>query len=162
MKHLALVLTLVMACNFLQAQEKTKETRTFSKIEVEAEKGDINLQTGKIEEFSEGVKVTLSADESTVTPIVITSKTMTILSENGSSDVSGFVMKDDVKLKHSKGSISADNLEWSNSAGTLNFTGNAVADYGQKTPITADAIIYNLTTGLANVAKIRVGLPLKN
>ena len=161
MKHLILILTLSMACNLIQAQENTKQAQAYSKLEVDYGEAKINLQTGKFEEMTKGVKVTLRSEDPDVESIVITSKTMTILTEDGASGISGFVMKGEVKLIHSKTTIAADNLEWSNRAGTLDFTGNVVADFGKETPIRADAIKYNLTTERATITNGSNGLSLE-
>lgn len=160
MKRLSLILTLIMACSILQAQEKSKEKQSFSEILVEAGEGVINLQTKEIEGFTKGVKVTLAAEDSVEESIVITSKTMTILTKEGTSDTSGFVMKGDVKLKHPKFATSSDQLEWNRSEGTLFFSGNVVADFGRESPTRATTIKYDLATGRAIFTDMRVGLPV--
>ena len=157
MKRLLLLLTLTLACNLLHAQGDTKQPQTFSEINVKYGEAKINFQTHTIEEMAKGVEVTFGSEDVAAESMVITADTMTVLNEEGSSGISGFVMhkgkgpKDKVKFKYQEINITADKLEWSTSTGSLRFSGNVVAEAGNDNLIRAEAIIYDLATGSATI-----------
>ena len=162
-KHVAFI-ALALVCSLAYAQE----SQEFSKIEIKSGEAEINLQTGKFEEFTKGVKVTLSAEDDTVAPIIITGDSMEIMTEGDSSTIAGFIINkgkaknDKVDLDHPQTKITADKPQWNSSAGTLDFTGNVIADIGYESPAQAQTLKYDLATGRITGTGVSVGLSIEN
>lgn len=118
--------------------------------------------SGTLERFSEGVRITLLSDDPGQRPVPISANAMTFRYAQGQTMPSLIVMEGGVEIDHPEASIRAGRAEWNFDSGELVFTGNPVLRNERFKEMRGEVMKMNFKTGAFEVKQAKIEeLPLE-
>ncbi|MCC6143983.1 MAG: hypothetical protein IT368_09270 [Candidatus Hydrogenedentes bacterium] len=161
MKRLAAIATLALAAAVHAQNPQDFGGYTSMRIDfVGFMQGD--YQTGALEKFTDGVKITLLSDDPNQKPVPISANTMTFQYAEGQSMPTVITMEGQVQIDHPQASIRAGRAEWNFESGDLVFTGSPVMKSDRFKEMRGEKMRMNFKTGAFEVSQAKIDeIPLE-
>jgi hypothetical protein len=115
-----------------------------------------DYQTGALEKFTDGVKITLLSDDPNQKPVPISANTMTFQYAEGQTMPSMITMEGSVQIDHPQASIKAGRAEWNFDSGDLVFTGSPIMKSDRFKEMRGEKMRMNFKTGAFEVSQAKI------
>ena len=119
----------------------------YSKMSVKADMMTGNMNNGRPEKLSGGVKILLISDSGEKPNLPIAANSVTFSWKDGQATPATITMRGSVDINHPDAHIRAERADWNMETGDLVFTGNPVLDSEDFKGLKAGEIRINLESG---------------